>query len=229
MQNLPSGWDEVRSGLYRMESKVTIAGVEYSEANITYLHVNSALFEGNSVAIGGCVAREIDLTVIPQGEIPRMAEIRVFVRPVAEGIETEWLQKGVYYIDTRQVDFSTGSLSIHGYDAMLKSEQVYLDEGDTGEWPRSMSTVVAEIANRMGVTVDSRTALNDTYVVEYPNDLTMREVLRGIATANAGNWTITDAGELYLVSLVSAPAETFFLCDDDGDVILFGDTKIVVK
>lgn len=229
MQNVPAGWDEVRSGLYRMETRATIAGTEYGEADITALHIEAALFAENTVSIGGCVAKEISMTVTPKGEIPRMAEIRVFVRPISDGVETAWLPKGVFYIDTREEDYSNGLLTIHGYDAMLKAEQTYLEEGDTGEWPRTMKTVVEDIAARLGVSVDSRTVLNEAYTVEYPGDYTMREILRWIASANAGNWIMTDTGELRLVSLVSAPAETYFLCDDDGAVLLFGDTKIIVE
>lgn len=203
MQTLPMGWEEARSGLYRMETMVTIAGTEYHESNITDLHTGAALFSKNTVSVGGCVAKEIDLTVIPQGNIPRMAEIRVFVRPVVDGIATGWLQKGVYYIDTRQVDYATGQLVIHGYDAMLKAEQIFTDGTDTGNWPRAETQVVEEIAERMGVVIDHRTVMNDSYMVEYPADYTMREILRYIAVTHAGNWTITDTGELRLVPLAT--------------------------
>ena len=228
MQTWPTGWMEAREGLYRMESKVEIAGVEHDEERIFSLSTNAALFAEGTVSIGGCVAKEIDLAVMPKGEIPRMAEIKVYVRPVAEGVETEWLQKGVFFIDTRQEDKVTGVLTIHGYDAMLKAEQTYLAEGDTGEWPRSMQTVVNEIAQRMGVEVDPRTGIDSSYMVEYPNDLTMREVLGYIAVAHAGNWIITDAGKLRLVGLTNAVKTTDYLMDEDGYAITFGGVRIVL-
>lgn len=228
MQTYPAGWVQARRGLYRMESKVEIAGVEYDETRIFSLSTSAALYAKGTAAIGSCVAKEIDLAVMPKGDIPRMAEIKVFVRPVASGVETEWLQKGVFYIDTRQTDRVSGIMTIHGYDAMLKADQTYLDEGDTGEWPRTMATVVGEIAARMGVPLDSRTTISTSYKVEHPNDLTMREVLGYIAAAHAGNWTITDAGALRLVGLAAIPPETYYLVSDDGDAILFGDTKILI-
>lgn len=228
MQAWPNGWMEAREGYFRMESKVEIAGVEHGEEQIFSLSTSGSLFEDGTVSVGNCVEKEIDLEVMPKGEIPRMAEIKVFVRPVAEGVETEWLQKGVFYIDTRQEDKVTGALTIHGYDAMLKAEQTYLAEGDAGEWPRSMQTVVNEIAQRMGVEVDPRTGIDSSYMVEYPNDLTMREVLGYIAVAHAGNWIITDAGKLRLVGLTSAVKTTDYLMDEDGNVLLFGGTRIVI-
>lgn len=228
MQAWPNGWMEAREGYFRMESKVEIAGVEHSEEEILSLSTNGALFSDGTVSVGNCVAKEIDLEVMPKGEIPRMAEIKVFVRPVADGVDTDWLQKGVFYIDTRQEDKVTGVVTIHGYDAMLKAEQTYLEEGDVGEWPRSMQTVVNEIAQRMGVEVDPRTGIDSSYMVEYTNDLTMREVLGYIAVAHAGNWIITDAGKLRLVGLTSAVKTTDYLMDDDGNVLLFGGTRIVI-
>ena len=231
MQSVPTGWAEARRGLYTMETRVSIAGVDHSEAELCSVSTRGGLFSGSTACIGSCVAREIDLTVMPQGAIPRMAEIIVWVRPVADGIEAEWLQKGVFYIDTRHEDKVTGLLTIHGYDAMLKAEETYLQEGDTGEWPlpgRPEREVVEEIAARMGVELDSRTVLTDA-PIPYPNDYTMREILGYIAVSRCGNWIITDAGKLRLVSLNSAPAETNYLATDDGFVLLMGGHRLLTK
>ena len=229
MQTLPTGWVEARRNKgHRWETKVTIAGVEYSEAHIYDLSVRAALYSSGMVAIGGCVSKEIDLVIMPQGTIPRMAEIRVFTRPIAAEIDTAWLQKGVFYIDTRETDKVTGIMTIHGYDAMLKAEQTFLTETTEDDWPKPMDQVVAEIAKRMGVTVDRRSAVSHTLEAGYPLEYTMREVLGYIASAHAGNWIVTDAGELRLVGLADIPAETFYLVTEDGDAILFGDTRILI-
>lgn len=226
MQSLPTGWAEARRGAYTIETKVSIAGVEYNESELFSVSTSGGLFSSGTVCIGSCVAKEIDLTVKPKGVIPRMAEIKLYVRPVANGVVTDWLQKGVFYIDTRQEDKVTGLLTIHGFDAMLKSEETYLREVDTGTWPRSERVVVTEIAQRMGVAVDSRTTLTDAGV-PYPNDYTMREVLGYIAVSRCGNWVITDAGKLRLVSLNSAPPETNYLATHDGFVLTMGGHRIL--
>jgi hypothetical protein len=215
-----------RSSAYRKEIKLNIAGAEIAEAAIVSISTTGGLF--TSPRIGGCQAREIDLQIFPGNTvIPRMAEIRLFVRLVSDAQETEWLSKGVFYIDTRDADKTTGLLTIHGYDAMLKAEQIYLSEVDAGEWPRSERVVVAEIAQRMGVELDSRTVLTGA-TIPYPNDYTMREILGYIAVAHGGNWIITDAGKLRLVPLWSFPAETSTLVTEHGDAILFGEVKIRV-
>lgn len=230
MLTIPPGWTEARSGLYRMQTCVEIDNVDYDEEDIISVSTRASLFGSGTASVGGCVAKEIDLVIKPKGVIPRMAEIRVYTRPIsADGTwEPAWLLKGVYYIDTRQTDRVTGIMTIHGYDAMLKAEQVYLDDPPTWDWPMNMSAVCESIAGRMGVEIDDRTVVSDTYMVEYPNDLTMREILGYIAVAHAGNWIITDDGELRLVGLADIPPEANYLITEDGDIVLFGDTRILL-
>lgn len=236
MQSLPSGWEEARSGQYRMETKATIAGVEYNESDLFSVTTRASLFRDGTVGIGGCVAKELSMTVMPKGDIPRMAEICLYVRPLADGIETEWLPKGVYYIDTRDSDEVTGLMTINAYDAMLKGEVAYWVEGDQDEWPKPAADVVSEIAGLMGVPVDARSTIQNI-PVEFPNDLTMREVLGYIAAAHGGNWTITDSGALRLVSLVGEAVAQIsdgdigsvsYLIDESGNVLSIGDTRLVV-
>lgn len=230
MLTIPPYWAEARSGLYRMETCVEINNVDYDEADIISVSTRASLFGSGTVSIGGCVAKEIDLVIKPKGTIPRMAEIRVYTRPISyDGTwKPAWLLKGVYFIDTRQTDRVTGIMTIHGYDAMLKAERVFLDDPPTWDWPVDMRTMCDSIAYRMGVTVDDRSNVSTKYMVEYPNDLTMREILGYIAAAHGGNWIITDDGALRLIRLADTPPETNYLVSDRGDVITFGDTRILI-
>lgn len=113
-------------------------------------------------------------------------------------ISVNWMTQGKYYIDTRDVDEVTGLMTIHGYDAMLKAEEKFLTDDDIGSWPRTTHQVVANIASRLGVVYDTGFAMNG-YMVSYPGDLTMREVLGHIAAAHGGNWVITDNNWLRLI------------------------------
>lgn len=229
---------------HEKEHRAFIAGVEqkilkkaetkYSNLNMPPL-VKGSLFVGSKPSVGGCVSRQIDIMIKPKGTIPRMAEIKLETRLVLKDFVTgeitstsEWLPKGTFYIDTRQTDKVSGALIIHGYDAMLKAEQPFLTDTTEDDWPKPMDEVVEEIAERMGVTVDSRTVVSHTLQAGYPLEYTMREVLGFIASAHAGNWIITDAGELRLVGLADIPPETFYLVTEDGDAILFGDTRILI-
>ena len=192
------------------EIKLNIAGVEYGMGDIVSCSTSGGLF--SQPGIGNCTARQIQLEIFPLGEIPRQAQIQIFVRLVLSEQISEWIPKGVFFISTREKNKLTGALKITGYDAMLKTEQTWLTaDYATDMWPMSQSDAVADIASRIGVEIDSRTVLSADYPVEYPTgengDLIMREVLVYISVANAGNWSITDEGKLRLIGYADTHAE----------------------
>lgn len=218
---------------HAVEAKLKIAGVEYGEDQIVRksLMVYGGLY--STFGIGNCCARQIEFEIYPQGTIPRQAKIEVYMRLRLGEQVSEWIPKGVFFFSTRKTDRVTGVLSVHGYDAMLKAEETWLDSSyDAKTWPMPAATAVADIAARMGVAVDSRTVLDAAFPVQYPvddkGDMTMREALGRIAVANAGNWTITDEGKLLLVGLNSMPAETHYLITETGRAITFGGVRILV-
>lgn len=212
----------------RKQVQIVIAGVTYGEDQIVSLSTTSGLFAEDTMGIGGAVAKEIDLVLRQPGNIPRMAQMIPSYRLAKGAQASEWIQKGIYYIDTRSVDEVTGVMTIHGYDDMLKAEQVW-EPSQSLEFPMTMVQAVNIIAQLMGVTLDSRTALNQSYTIDYPaNNYTLRDVLRYIAVANAGNWIITDEGKLRLVSFGEIPVETNYLVEEGGDAITFGGDRILV-
>lgn len=218
---------------HAVEAKLRIAGKEYGEDQIVRksLMVYGGLY--STFGIGNCCARQIDFEIYPQGTIPRQAKIEVYMRLRLGEQVSEWIPKGVFFFSTRKTDRVTGVLSVHGYDAMLKAEQTWLDSSyDAETWPMPVWTAVNDIAARMGVAVDSRTQLNAAFPVQYPvddeGDMTMREALGRIAVANAGNWIITDEGKLLLVGLNSMPKETNHLVTETGSAITFGGVRILV-
>lgn len=216
---------------HEKEIKLIIAGVEYGMSKIVSCSISGGVF--STPSIGGTASRQIALEIFPQGTIPRQAKIEVYVRLTLGEQVSEWVEKGVFYFATRKLDKLTGVLTVSGYDAMLKSEQVWLttDYADV-DFPLAQSEAVGDIAKRMGVEVDSRTALSSEYPVDYPvdenGDLTMREVLGYIAVSNHGNWVITDEGKLRLLAYGDAPAETNYLVEENGDAITFGGVRILV-
>lgn len=212
----------------RKQVQIVIAGVTYGEDQIVSLSTTSGLFIEDTMGIGGAVAKEIDLVLRQPGNIPRMAQMIPSYRLIKGTQASEWIQKGIYYIDTRSVDEVTGVMAIHGYDDMLKAEQVW-EPAQSLEFPMTMVQAVNVIAQLMGVTLDPRTVLNQSYTIDYPaNNYTLRDVLRYIAVANVGNWIITDDGKLRLVSFGEIPAETNYLVEEGGDAITFGGDRILV-
>lgn len=212
----------------RKEIRVVIAGATYGEDQIVSLSTKADLFAEDTMGIGGAIAKEIDLVLVNPGNIPRMARMIPSFRLVKGTQASEWVQKGVYYIDTRSQDEVSGALTIHGYDDMLKAEQTW-EPDQSITFPMTMAAAAQEIADLMGVTIDPRTTLSTAYTVDYPaNEYTLRDVLRYIAAAHAGNWIITDAGQLRLVTFGEIPPETNYLVTEGGSAITFGGVRILV-
>lgn len=214
------------------ETRLNIAGADYMEADIISASIpQTGIF--STFDIGNCVSKELDIEIFPKGTIPRQAKIQAFVRLVLDSDFSEWIPQGTFFIKHRAKDKATGALSITAFDSMLKTDEVWLNEDyDLENWPMSQADAVNDIAHRIGVEVDPRTVLSDKFPVDYPvdenGDMTMREVLSGIAISNAGNWVITLEGKLLLLKITDMPPETNYLINEDGDAITFGGVRIIV-
>lgn len=213
------------------EKKLEIAGIEYLQSEIISGRVSGGSF--SKFSIGNCASRQADFEIFPKGNIPKAAEIKVFLRYKYGDRASEWVPKGVFFISTRQKNKITGAYSFTAFDAMLKAEDTWLDASHAPvSWPMPQEDAVADIASKMGVEVDPRTVLTSAFPVEFPvgeeGEYSMREVLSYIAVSNVGNWVITDEGKLRLLRRGELPAETFYLVDESGGAILFGEGRLLV-
>lgn len=204
----------------------------YQESQIWECKTSTQLFS-TIPSIGNAIAGEIDVTLTrPAAEIPRMAMIKPYYR-VTDGVErSEWVQKGQYFIDTREYSAETNNLNVmhlHGYDAMLMTEMDYPSDNQH-DYPLLDITMVEHIASAIGVNIDERTyeIMTKGYRFDLPIGYSSREVLGMIASAYAGNFIMTDIGELRLVTMNSLPPETSLLIDNYGYYIVFGDDRILV-
>ena len=204
----------------------------YDESILYSMGTSIRMFSEETPTVGSCVSGEIDVVMLrPAGNIPRQARLVPYVRATDGLRHSEWLQKGVYYVDTREVfEDSAGvqSITLHGYDAMLKAEQEY--PPSKLQWPARDIEVVREIAKAMDVGIDSRTVelMDQAYIVQYPADYSCREVLGYIASMYGGCFIMSNLGELRLVALYSIPAETRYLITKTGFAITFGGDRILV-
>lgn len=212
--------------------KVVINGVTYPQTQIFEISTDLRMFTENQPVVGGCLAGELKLKILtPSATIPRMAQIMPYVQATDGTNTAEWIPQGVYYIDTReqtQNDDGLDILTLHAYDAMLKTEGDYPDT--THSWPYGDTDVVQEIADALGVSVDARTwdLMTNNYQISLPAGYSMREVLSNIAAMYAGNFIMTYDGELLLVAVNGIPPETNFLVDNVGEAITFGGDRILV-
>lgn len=237
MQDTSELYKKLLSSAHFVETRLAIgesmsADEAYDESVLIALTTQLNLFSKDTVVLGSCVSGEIDLKMLaPALEIPRNAQLRPYVR-LSNGVEhSEWLQKGVFYIDTRKTQEGKSGLnilSIHGFDAMLKAETDYT--GANISWPATDIAVVQDIASTIGVTVDPRTVelMTQSFQVQYPSQYSCREVLGYIATMYAGCFIMSDLGQLLLVPLWALPDSQAYLGDEYGNIITVGGDIIVV-
>lgn len=196
------------------------------ENSLMSVSTSNQLFDGNTPSVGNAVSGQIELKLIDLGfSIPRMAEIRPYVR-VTNGTDTsEWIPQGVFYTDTRYITHNDDGLdiwTITGFDAMLKAEQPF--PYDT---KRRVRTVVNDISGLMGLAenVDPHVweviSASDNPLIQCSGEYTAREHLQYIAALYGGNWTITNEGKLNLVRINDAPYETNLLTDESGYTLNF--------
>lgn len=187
----------------------------YIENDILVLD-SVATISSNIVQFDGSATTRNDIVFFQRGYYPTYSE---------------WLPKGVFYIDTRETTRNGNGLdilSIHGYDAMLFSEQLY--PSTTHAWPMIDTAVVQEMAATMGIVVDPRTynLMTSGYMIPLPGSYSIREVLGYIASMYVGSFIMTETGMLRLVSITELPEETNYLINNAGDAITFGGDRILV-
>lgn len=227
------------------ETRVSINGVYYAENTLLSVTTSHKVFSQDQPTVGGCLAAELEVKLLtPSANIPRMAQVRPYVRATNGTQTSEWIPQGVFYIDTRQTthnDDGLDILTLHCYDAMLKSEADFPSVSIA--WPTKDHRVVQFIAWAMGLQptpyladtsgIDERTTAlmnngSGVYTIFLPVGYSMREVLSNIAAMYGGNWIITYEGKLRLVTLNELPDETNYLVDGLYDAVTFGGDRILV-
>lgn len=205
------------------EYKFEINGVEYGQEEEVDHTYSNGVFE--DFGFGNAHTASLTLSLFAD-DVPRAATIKRYIRLRNGERVSEWLPKGTFFTNTRSED--DGYWVIEAYDSMRKAEVVWVPDQSL-KFPLSMPAAAAEFARILGVELDPRTVLNESYTIDYPaNDYTIRNELCFIAAAHGGNWIITDENRMYLVPLLSAPTETNYLVEENGDAITFGGDRILV-
>ena len=217
-------------GGFRILVSASGADSGYAEDIILSMNTSVGMFPEDTPVVGESIAGEISATILkPKGDIPRMSRVVPYVRVCNSEKQSEWIQKGVYYIDKHSFSGEENELmTIHGFDAMLFAEADFPSSNE--QWPRKDIDVVRDIAAEMDVQVDARTVaiMNKGYMVQYPAEYSQREVLGFLAAMYAGSFVMSDSGELRLIQMNGIPKETSYLTDHAGFVLTFGGERILV-
>lgn len=232
MQTTSALYKQIVSGWHWFNTKITIAGNTLFETQIKEIETERPGINTEIPSVGGALSATLQMVVIkPSFTIPTRAEIVVYYRACNETQTSEWLQYGTFYIDTRETSANYNAIQtieITAFDSMIKTEADYPDTDH--DWPYLDKLVVAEIAQTIGVEVDSRTYDNMTvgYMVNPPTGEVMREVLEHIAAANCGNFVITAENKLLFVPLIGLDPEInlvgrYLTPEGSTDALTFGD------
>ena len=211
---------------------VATTGAEsgFRESSIISMSTQKSIFSDSNPSVGNCIAGQITVDMIrPKGDIPRRARLAPYVRLTNGKEHSEWIQKGVFFIDHREYSGDENKrMVISGYDHIIFTEADF--PSSTDEWPRMDIDVVRDIASAIGTSVDTRTTqiMDKGYKINYPAEYSMREVLENIAAMYAGSFVTSDTGELLLVTMFGIPKESSYLIDSAGFTITFGGDRILV-
>lgn len=211
---------------------VASSGAEggFRESSIISMSTQKSIFSDSNQSVGNCIAGQITVEMMkPKGGIPRRARLAPYVRLTNGKEHSEWIQKGVFFIDHREYSGDENErMVINGYDHIILTEDEF--PSSTHEWPRTDIDVVKDIATEIGTDLDRRTVqiMNNGYKINYPAGYSMREVLENIAAMYAGSFVMSDIGELLLVTMFGIPKETSYLIDNAGFVVTFGGDRILV-
>lgn len=222
-------WRELTvRGNFRMETKARIGEKDYIK--ISAPKIERALMS-EPFSVGNCSSATLSLSILTDDEIKQSSSVIILGRVTDGEVYSEWLEFGTFFINQRDTSYE-GLVSIECYDSMLKANQPYLDEAEdsSAEWPKTMKAVVEEVAYRIGVGVDPRTKINigDDYIVPYPANRTMIQVLGDIGACHGGNWIITEENLLRLVPLITAPDETFYVISHDYEKVKTSDGHFLI-
>ena len=202
----------------------------FRENAIISMATQKSIFPESTPTVGNCIAGQISVEMVkPKGDIPRRARLAPYVRLTNGKEHSEWIQKGVFFIDHREYSGDENErMVINGYDHIILTEDEF--PSSTHEWPRTDIDVVRDIASEIGTDLDSRTVkiMNKGYKINYPAGYSMREVLENIASMYAGSFIMSDTGELLLVTMFGIPKETSYLIDNAGFAVTFGGDRILV-
>lgn len=201
MQATSAAWKALwAGGSARLEAVAKIGGVEYTA--ISPPVISRALVQ-DGLSLGGAVSATCRFSVLDPGQIPRSAAVSVRMRLTDGEAASEWLPAGTFYIGHRTRDPVTGLVTLECYDALLKANALWEDDG--GSWPRDMAALAGTLAARLGVELDARNAIRTgaIYVLDAPEaGTTLRDLLERIAAANGGSWIMSPENRLRLVPLL---------------------------
>lgn len=199
---------------HRKEWQVKINGTVYGEDSL----INGSIRQINQLygdaLIGNACSGQLDLSLrkVNPGDIPRMAKVELEYRLTNSTLQSAWIPKGTFWINTREEDPLTNTVTLHCVDAMMFGEQDFIPkDSDLPTWnDETMRTVANMCVQKINVVFDNPNDIQNTapYILNAPPvGYTVRQVLSGIAAAHGGNFIITPQNHLRFIPLIPTDTE----------------------
>ena len=116
--------------------------------------------------------------------------------------QTDWVSLGQFKIYNRH-QYKDGWVKFLCRDRMQMSNQLYIKDDSVSEdsWPKSMKEVLKESSERLGLTLDPRSKIQEgpSWVIPIPIGMSIRSVWSSIAAAHGGNFIVTPKQTLLLI------------------------------
>lgn len=191
----------VADRFHKVECKLLIDGVEYGENALVSVETENNLFAEEAPSCGNTVSGTITAKLrTPSSAIRTKARMELFARVTSGGLTSEWIPKGVYFLDTREKQKAKNGedtiIVLDGFDAILMGEQEYTP---TGNWPKSDAEVLDEMCWILGV--ECAWQPDNNFPIQKPTGYSVREIIGYIAAMYGGSATIDDNGKLKFVGL----------------------------
>lgn len=165
-------------------------------------------------SVGNVVAAELDLNLWDASSIDTLSPLEVQFRATNGVSSSDWYTKGIFFIDTIETSPYSEVTHITAFDAMLKTEVVYLK---TGTWAETDSySVLSRIASDIGVSIEAATqsVISDDPITMSnapdmgENGTTDREMLSIIGVLHGCNFIIDSSGKLKAIWSTGTIANT---------------------
>lgn len=191
----------VADRFHKVECKLVIDGVEYGENTLVSVETENNLFAKEAPSCGNAVSGTITAKLrTPNTVIRTKAKMELFARVTIGDLASEWIPKGVYFLDTREKQKAKNGedtiIVLDGFDAMLFGEQDYTPSGN---WPKSDAEVVSDMCWLLGVECEWHPYKN--FQITEPVGYSVREILGYVAAMYGGSVTINDYGKLQFIGL----------------------------
>ena len=202
--------------------KFTSIGAAYDAGSFVILRYDNGEVAGYDTAGGDVVYefyndayRKLTFDTPPTGDLLTWLQSNATKQPN----DTAWIPKGTFWINTREEDPLTNTITLHCVDAMMFGEQDFIPEdSNLPLWNDETMRTVANMcvqkinASTTGVNVvfDNPNDIQNTapYILNAPPvGYTVRQILSGIAAAHGGNFIITPQNHLRFIPLIPTDTE----------------------